>query len=86
MLLERDRIKLLRSHRPRIRDQAAGVLAVVAERPSEVAARRYYEPSDHGAEAEVKRRHEALWGPQGGDLHEAEQGPGRDPDGGDASA
>jgi len=55
-------------------------------RPPEVAGRRYYEPSDHGAEAEVKRRLEALWGPQGGDLHEAEQGPGRDPDGDDPPA
>ena len=49
-------------------------------RPPEVAGRRYYEPSEHGAEGEVHRRLDALWGPQGGDLHETEQRPGRDPD------
>jgi putative ATPase len=55
-------------------------------RPPEVAGHRYYEPSEHGEEAEVGERLEALWGPHGSDPHEAERGPGRDLDGDDASA
>jgi putative ATPase len=49
-------------------------------RPPEVAGHRYYEPSEHGAEAQVGERLRELWGPQGGDLHQAVEGSRRDPD------
>jgi putative ATPase len=54
-------------------------------RPPEVAGHRYYEPSEHGEERGVAERLRALWGLQGGDLGEAEQGPGGDPDADDGS-
>ena len=36
-------------------------IAVVAEHPSEVTGHRYYEPSEHGAEAAVGQRLEKRW-------------------------
>jgi putative ATPase len=54
-------------------------------RPPEVAGHRYYEPSEHGEEAEVGERLRALWGPQSGELYGPGRGPPRDPDGDDTS-
>jgi putative ATPase len=49
-------------------------------RPPEVAGHRYYEPSEHGAEGLVRQRLEALWGLQGGDMDDVEQGAPDDDD------